>query len=157
MADLNTKIRGEQIKDGTVTESELNVSVNASLDLADSALQSIPADAIGPDEINAGAETDGYVLTWNTGGTLTWTSKTADVSEDYIQEAELQKVSFAGDDSTVEFDVGEVPVTNSVQVFLNGMLQEDGSGKDYTLATDKVTFSVAPIVGDVVQIYSVKT
>jgi len=79
------------------------------------------------------------------------------VPEDYVQESEFQKAVFAGDDSTVEFDVGEVPVANSVIVSLNGLIQESGSGKDFTLATDKVTFATAPLTGDVVQIYSVKT
>ena len=147
----------QSIAAGSITETELNASVNASLDLADSALQEIPADgvdaskiaddAIGAEHINAGAEVAGYVLTTDAVGGLSWTSKTS-ISEDYIQEAEIQKVTFAGDDETVEFDVGDSPVANSVQVFLNGMYQNEGSGEDYTLAGSLITFTTAPATGD---------
>ena len=156
----------QSIAAGSITETELNASVNASLDLADSALQEIAdnsitkakmADnAIGAAEIDAGTETAGYVLTTDAVGGLSWTAKT-EIAEDYIQEAEIQKASFTGDGTTVEFDVGDTPVTNSVQVYLNGLLQEEGSGSDYTLSGDKVTFATAPADGDKVQIHSIKT
>lgn len=79
--------------------------------------------------------------------------------EDYVKENQIQKVTFAGDGSTVIFDVGDTPIANSVQVFLNGLLQEEGSGKDYTLTDDDITFATAPVGGgtpDFIQIHSVK-
>ena len=48
---LNTRIRGVQIKDADITETQLNASVNASLDLADSSLQSIAAGSITETEL----------------------------------------------------------------------------------------------------------
>jgi len=51
------------------------------------------------------------------------------------------------------------PVVSSVQVFLNGLLQEEGSGKDYTLGgtgSKTVTFATAPISGDIVLAHYVK-
>jgi len=73
-----------------------------------------------------------------------------------IVEGDIQKATFEGDDATVEFDVGELALANSIQVYLNGLLQESGSGKDYTVTTDKVTFSVAPLTGDFITIHSIK-
>ncbi len=79
----------------------------------------------------------------------------ADAVSDNIVESDFQKQTYAGDDSTVIFSVGSTPVTNSVQVFLNGLIQEEGSGKDYTLSGTNATFATAPITGSRVDIYSV--
>lgn len=49
---------------------------------------------------------------------------------------------------TVAFTLDNTPVVNSVQVFLNGMYQAEGSGKDYVLSGTTVTFALAPETGD---------
>ncbi len=138
------------IKDGGVDTAQLAADAVDGTKIAD--------DSIGAEHINAGAETDGYVLTWNTGGTLTWTSKTS-VSEDYLQEAEIkfEDESANCNSSTVAFTLGSSPVTNSVQVFLNGLLQQAGSGKDYTLSGTTITFTTAPVTGDILLIHYIAT
>ena len=49
--------------------------------------------------------------------------------------------------ATVDFTLANAPIIASVQVYLNGLLQEEGSGKDYVLhgVSDKtITFATAP-------------
>ena len=89
---------------------------------------------------------------------LEWTAKT-EIAEDYIQEAEVkfEDESANCNGSTVAFTLGSSPVTNSVQVFLNGLLQQAGSGKDYTLAGTTVTFATAPASGDILLIHYIAT
>lgn len=97
-----------------------------------------------------------YVLTQQTNGDLSWTIK-ASIGEDYIQEAEIQKATYAGDDATVIFSIGSAAVANSVQVFLEGLLQEEGSGNCYTVSGTNVTFATAPEANMIIQIHSIKT
>lgn len=98
------------------------------------------------------AEVDGYVLTWNTAGYMEWTSKTATdavANGDILVENESANCNGA----TTDFTLGSTPVANSVQVFLNGLLQEEGSGKDYTLSGTTVSFTTAPETGDILIIH----
>lgn len=118
----------------------------------------IADDSIGAEHINAGAESAGYVLTTDAVGGLSWTSKTS-VSEDYIQEAEIlfEDESANCNGVTTDFTLDSSPVSNSVQVFLNGLLQQEGSGKDYTLSGTTVSFAVAPASGDILLIHYIAT
>jgi len=154
--------------DGTTIEfagGTLNV-VDGGIDttqLAGDAVDStkIADDAVGAEHLNAGAETDGYVLTWNTGGTLTWTAKTS-VGESVLTESEVLKEDESAncDGVTVDFSLASAPVTNSVQVYLNGLLQQEGSGKDYVLhgaGNQTVTFATAPETGDILIVHYLAT
>ena len=47
-------------------------------------------------------------------------------------------------DSNVTFTLANTPVTGSVDVFRNGILQEPGVGNDYTISGSTITFSTAP-------------
>ena len=51
------------------------------------------------------------------------------------------------------FTLSSTPITNSVQVFLNGLLQQEGSGKDYTLTGTTVEFTTAPLTNDILLIH----
>lgn len=51
--------------------------------------------------------------------------------------------------ATVAFTLAFTPIVNSVQVYLNGLLQEEGSGKDYGLSGTTVTFVTAPVTNDI--------
>jgi hypothetical protein len=152
-------IDSEHYVDGSIDEAHIANDAVTQDKIADNAVGNaqMADDAVDVAEINTSdAPGDGEVLTYVTDH-LEWTAKTAGVTEDYIQEGEIQKATFAGDDVTTEFDLGDTPVANSVQVFLNGLLQEEGSGKDYTLADDDVTFATAPASGDIIQIHSIAT
>lgn len=89
------------------------------------------------------APTDGYVLYWNDGeGKLDY--KAIDVEA--VLDTDVKFEDKSG--TVIPFDLVSTPVVNSVQVFLNGLLQQEGSGKDYTLSTKTVTFTTAPEADD---------
>lgn len=113
------------IKDGGVAEAELNI---------------------------ANAPSDGRYLQYTTASGMVWTDLevTDAVTESDIM---LQNESSNCDGSTTGFTLTNTPVDNSVQVFLNGLLQEKGSGKDYTQTGTSITFSVAPLTGDILLIH----
>ena len=50
------------------------------------------------------------------------------------------------------FSLGDAPVTGSESVFLNGILQEPGSGNDYTISGDTITYLSAPVTGDRIRV-----
>lgn len=79
----------------------------------------------------------------------------ADAVADNIVEADikLEDESANCNGVTVAFSLASTPITNSVQVFLNGLLQQSGSGKDYTLSGTTVTFATAPATGDILLIH----
>ncbi len=52
--------------------------------------------------------------------------------------------------SNCEFTLANTPVSGSEMVFLNGLLQNAGSGNDYTISTNTITFEVAPVATDVI-------
>ena len=73
------------------------------------------------------------------------------------------KASFTGDGSTTTFDLSENALdggTNDIQVFVNNVRQEPGSGKSYTLGLDgssrvrRITFTVAPVASDAIYVVS---
>ena len=150
----NTAIRGIQIKDGEVTETQLNVSVNASLDLADTALQTmgaftsltdVPANytdsALKGVRVNAGANAlEFYTITDNVG----------------IVAGDIYVDDLTGSADTTPAPLTETPVASSVQVYLNGLLQEEGSGKDYTISAKQITFAVATEVTDIIIVHYIK-
>lgn len=50
--------------------------------------------------------------------------------------------------SNVTFTLANTPVVGSEQVFLNGILQEPGSGNDYTISGATISYENAPVTGD---------
>ena len=58
--------------------------------------------------------------------------------------------------SSVAFTLASTPVTNSVQVFLNGLLQQVGVAKDYQLSGTTVTFTTAPASDDLLLIHYIR-
>ena len=76
------------------------------------------------------------------------------------------KDSFTGDGSTTTFDLGNAVVSsgeNSLEVFVNNVRQEPGSGKAFTLGLDgsnelkRITFSAAPANGASIYVINDKT
>ena len=49
-----------------------------------------------------------------------------------------------------EHTLGNTPVANSVDVYPNGLYQESGSGKDFTLTGSVIQFATQPISGDII-------
>jgi hypothetical protein len=49
--------------------------------------------------------------------------------------------------SNAVFTLANTPVAGTEQVFLNGLLQQEGAGNDYTISGDTITFVTAPETG----------
>ena len=54
------------------------------------------------------------------------------------------------DGENAAFTLASIPVLNTVKIYLNGLLQQPGEGKDYTVSGQTVTFVIAPQVGDII-------
>jgi hypothetical protein len=116
MAELNTNIRGEQIRDNTIDEVKLNVH---------------------------NAPTDGYFLSWNDSESkFEWTEMTSSTAT-----SETPSGSLNGSNTT--FTLSNSPISGSLAVYLNGLYQEEGAGKDYELSGTTITFTVAPLATDI--------
>lgn len=156
--DLDAKTDGYMlIGDGTDVNS---VAISGDITIDNAGVTTIGADKVDVGMININnAEVNGYVLTWNDSGYMEWTAKTGGVTEDYLQEAEIKFEDESGncDGNNTTFTLGSAPVTNSVQVFLNGLLQQEGSGKDYTLTGTTVEFTTAPDTGDILLVHFIAT
>lgn len=85
-----------------------------------------------------------------TNGVLSVDSLTNNVTESDIQ---MENESANCNGATTDFTLSNTPLANSVQVYLNGLLQEDGSGKDYQVSGTTVSFAEAPLTGDILIIH----
>jgi len=113
-----------RVKDGGITEPKLDI-VNSTV--------------------------DGYVLSWSDGdGQMKW----IDIDANAVQNADIIKEDLTSDIDASgyagEHTLSNTPVANSLQLFLNGILQQEGSGNDYELSGTTITFSTAPESGDIV-------
>lgn len=50
--------------------------------------------------------------------------------------------------SNTAFVLANTPASGMEEVYLNGILQEPGSGNDYTISTNTITYLTAPLTGD---------
>jgi hypothetical protein len=176
---LNTQIRGLQLKDAffgdglkrnavdeNIAEIALKANDGLKIDTAeltiayDNATIGIVSNELAvKDEgiteakldVNS-APTDGYVLYWNDGESkLDYKNIDTDfVSDDDVK---FQNESASCDSIETDFTLDFTPVVNSVQIYLNGLIQEEGSGKDYTLSGTTVSFAIAPETDDILLIH----
>jgi len=58
--------------------------------------------------------------------------------------------------SNTTFTLANTPVGGTEQVYLNGILQEPGSGNDYTISGATITYLTAPITGDRIRVTYMK-
>jgi hypothetical protein len=58
--------------------------------------------------------------------------------------------------SNTSFTLANTPIAGSESVFLNGILQEPGSGNDYTISGSTITYLAAPATGDKVRVTYLK-
>jgi hypothetical protein len=58
--------------------------------------------------------------------------------------------------TNTSFGLANTPVAGSESVFLNGILQEPGSGNDYTISGSTITYLTAPVTGDRIRVSYVK-
>lgn len=101
-----------------------------------------------------------FYCTSNTGGTLGTTAVT------YVQDTAgtLSPSNFVFNEvpsgtingSNTGFTIASTPTSNTEQVNLNGILQKAGAGNDYTISTNTITFTTAPVSGDVILVSYMK-
>ena len=179
---MNTQIRGLQIKDAFFGDglkrnvsnndiAEVDIKTNdglefdtnqltiayddATIGIVSNAL-AVKDDSLAEAKLDiSNAPADGYLLSYKDGSDqLTWVSPTT-VSIG-AEDLGFENESANCDGEVVAFTLASAPVANSLQIFLNGLLQEEGSGKDYTVSGTTVTFAVAPEAGDILLVYYVK-
>lgn len=95
-----------------------------------------------------------FYCTANTGGTLGSTAVT------YVQDTAgtLSPTNFVTEEtpsgtingSNTAFTLANTPTAGTVRVYLNGVRQKSGAGNDYTITTNTITFTTAPVSGDVI-------
>jgi hypothetical protein len=87
-----------------------------------------------------GTPTSGYVLTATSASAADWQ---ASGSAPNFAGSEVPSGSITGttgSDGNPTFTLAHTPVTNSLQLFKNGVRMILGAGKDYTLSTNTITF-----------------
>ncbi len=92
------------------------------------------------------------VLGYTTNG-MEWIDIDTDIDVVTETDIKLENESANCNGATTVFTLDFTPVANSIQVFLNGLIQEKGSGKDYTHSGTSITFVVAPLTGDILIIH----
>lgn len=168
-SEIDFTLTGQDItavlKAGSIDESKLDTSVNASLDLADSALQpsDIASGTITPraDDIDLSGGSDGDVLTVQADGSLALETPSGGsgntFNDIYIDQSGGTSDTYGvlagtinGSNKVFTVSEGEY-ATGTLKVWLNGQLQTQGSGEDFvetTPASGTFTFDVAPESGD---------
>ena len=58
--------------------------------------------------------------------------------------------------TNTSFTLAHTPAAGTESVFLNGILQEPGTGNDYTISTNSITFLFTPVVGDKIRVSYIK-
>ena len=94
-----------------------------------------------------------YFCTSNSGGTLgstavTYTQDTSGTlsTTNFVTE-ETPSGSING--SNVTFTLANTPTAGTLKLYLNGVRQKSGAGNDYTISTNTITMTTAPVTGDV--------
>jgi hypothetical protein len=68
---------------------------------------------------------------------------------------ETTKQTFAGDGSTVTYTLTDPPVVPAgIMVFVDGILQREGSGNNYVSSGSTITFSTAPDISAEIDVYT---
>jgi hypothetical protein len=164
-----------QLPVGGVPASDMASAVQTSLGLADSAIQteldpvfvawdkstgiSITESQVSDlqayllsvaDEVGAYAGNGLKVVRVNTGGTALEYATLSDAVGILESAVAVEDLTGNADTSLV---LADSPVANSVQLYINGLLQEEGSGKDYTIADDTITLVVATEADDIIIVH----
>jgi len=143
--DTSVEISEESGDYGQVRVKDLGISTAKLAN--DSVINAkIADDAVGEENLIVhNSPTDGYVLSWNDSESkFEWINN--EVS-DVVKEADVicnEIPSGLINSSNVTYTIANTPVTGTVMVFLNGMLQAPGAGLDYTISGTTITFVKAP-------------
>ena len=152
--DVATALAGDGLSATTgVMALDLNELTGAAIDVANDSIAII--DANDSDTSRKEAWADVATAIAGSGITATAGVLSADAVADMVADADIQMENESAncDGSTTAFTLSSLPLEMSVQVYLNGLLQESGSGKDYLWDTTTITFATAPISGDILIVH----
>ena len=135
-----------------VDDSTLEIGSGEELRIKDLGIinDKIADGTIGEEKLDiANSPTLGYFARWN-GTKIEW----ADVDVIAVLDTDIKKEDKSSecDGNNVTFTLTNIPVANSVKVFLNGLIQQEGSGADYTISGTTITFVIAPESDDILVI-----
>jgi len=182
MAQRNTSVRGLQIRDaffgdglkrnagdGNIAEIDIKTNDglefdtnqltinydNATIGIISNAL-AVKNDGITEAKLDltthGGSGIDGFVLYWNQAtGKLDY----KDVDVAFVADADIIVEDLTGNADT-SLTLANTPVASSVQLYINGLLQEEGSGKDYTISGTAITLVEASLVDDIIIVHYIK-
>ncbi|MHA1787845.1 MAG: hypothetical protein ACTSXT_01330 [Candidatus Helarchaeota archaeon] len=153
IADLIDAVAGDGLSASSgVLAVDLNELTETAIAVADDYIAFIDSD-----DNSSKKESVADLVTAMAGSGLTATNGVLSVDSiaNNIVEGDLafEDESATCDGVETEFTLSDTPLANSVQVFLNGLLQQEGSGKDYTIAGTTITFATAPESGDILLVY----
>jgi len=142
---LNPTVAGDGL---AYTGGILSVNVDDStIEISADTLQVVASGITEPHLAIVNAPVTSGVLSWNGSG-MEWVN--IDAQLDTVTEGDIRLDNFTATVSGQSgFTLSYTPVDNSVQIFLNGLLQEKGGGKDYTQSGTAITFGIAPEAGDI--------
>lgn len=115
----------------------------------------VPGALVAVEEGSTNADTI-WLCTSNQGGTLETTAITwqqvnsSGLTSSNFVDKETPSGSVNG--SNVTFTLADTPVSGSEHVYLNGLLQESGSGNDYTISGTTITMAAAPLSGEKIRV-----
>lgn len=151
-----------RIKDSGVTTAKINADAVDGTKIADDSIDSehyvdgsIDNQHVADDTLLevkldvTNAPTDGFFLTFdNASGGFTWVESPATSG---VQEADLQYDDFSTvtNGALIDFTLTDIPVTKSLQVYVNGQLIREGIGKGFILNPDSGDTKEIQILGDV--------
>jgi hypothetical protein len=126
-----------QVKDAGITYAKIQNTSAASVLIGRGS-----ASAGTPQEITVGT---GLTMT---GTTLSASSSGLTASNFVTRETPTGSVNGAN----TTFTLANTPIAGTEEVFLNGILQEPGSGNDYTISGATITYLTAPVTGDKIRV-----
>jgi len=155
--DVATGLAGDGLSASSgVMALDLNELTGAAIDVANDSIAIIDANDGNGSRKEAWADVATAIA--GTGLTATNGVLSVDAITNNIVESDIlfENESANCNGSNVEFTLAETPLANSVQVFLNGLLQEEGSGNDYTISGTTITFATAPADDDLLLIHYIR-
>lgn len=144
-----TQVTTRQIKDAAITTVKI---LDANVTLIKMALltkgQLITSNGTANTALSPG--TDTFVLTADSSNSLgvKWAAATGLLSTNFVYN---ETPSGTVNGVNAAFTLANTPTAGTVTVYVNGLRQKVGSGNDYTISTNTITFETAgiPQTGDV--------
>lgn len=125
-----------QVKDEGIDTAQLKDDAVTNIKILDDTIAEPKLDIFN-------APVNGYYLKWTTANGMEWADVDADaVQNDDVIVGEIPSGTIGGGNPT--FTLANTPITGTVAVYLNGLRQSEGSGEDYTISGNTITFVKAP-------------